>query len=66
MSAHWGVSDPVPAEGTEAEHRFAFAEAYRMLRNRIGIFVNLPMATLDRLALQARLNEIGRNLPRTA
>jgi arsenate reductase len=46
--------------------RFAFAEAYRMLRNRIGIFVNLPLPTLDRLALQARLNEIGRNLPHTA
>jgi arsenate reductase len=46
--------------------RFAFAEAYRMPRNRIGIFVNLPLPTLDRLALQARLNEIGRNLPHTA
>jgi arsenate reductase len=66
MSAHWGVPDPVLVEGTEAERRFAFAEAYRMLRNRIGIFVNLPLPTLDRLALQARLNEIGRNLPHTA
>ena len=66
VSAHWGVPDPVPVEGTEAERRFAFAEAYRMLRNRIGIFANLPLPTLDRLALQARLNEIGRNLPHTA
>jgi arsenate reductase len=66
MSAHWGVPDAVLVEGTEAERRFAFAEAYRMPRNRIGIFVNLPLPTLDRLALQARLNEIGRNLPHTA
>ena len=66
VSAHWGVPDPVPVEGTEAERRFAFAEAYRMLRNRIGIFANLPLPTLDRLALQARLNKIGRNLPHTA
>jgi arsenate reductase len=66
MSAHWGIPDPVIVEGTEAERRFAFAEAYRMLRNRIGIFVNLPLRRLDQLALQARLDEIGRNLPHTA
>jgi hypothetical protein len=37
-----------------------------MLANRIGIFVNLPMESLDRLSLQKRLNEIGRSLPKTA
>jgi arsenate reductase len=66
MSAHWAVPDPVAVEGTEAERRLAFAEAYRMLSNRISVFVNLPLRTLDRLALQARLDEIGRNLPHTA
>ena len=60
MTAHWGVPDPAAAEGTEAERRLAFAEAYRMLENRISIFVNLPMTSLDRLTLQERIREIGR------
>ena len=59
MSAHWGVPDPVAAEGTEAERRFAFADTYRMLSNRISIFVNLPMTSLDRLTLQEKLDQIG-------
>jgi hypothetical protein len=64
MTAHWGVPDPAAAEGTEAEKRLAFADAYRMLNNRISIFTSLPMNTLDRLALQRRLDEIGRNMPK--
>ena len=60
MSAHWGIPDPAAVEGNEAERRIAFADAYRMLSNRISIFVNLPMASLDRLTLQRRLDEIGR------
>ncbi len=63
MTAHWGVPDPAAVEGTEAEKRFAFADTYRMLANRISIFVNLPMRSLDKLALQRRLDEIGRRLP---
>jgi protein-tyrosine-phosphatase len=59
MTAHWGVPDPAAAEGTEAERRFAFADTYRMLANRISIFISLPMASLDRLALQKRLDRIG-------
>lgn len=66
MTAHWGLPDPAAAEGTEAERHLAFADAYRMLLNRIGIFTNLPMRSLDRLALQKRLDEIGRPLPKTA
>jgi protein-tyrosine-phosphatase len=64
MTAHWGVPDPAAAEGTEAEKRLAFADAYRMLNNRISIFTSLPMNTLDKLALQKRLDGIGRNLPK--
>jgi arsenate reductase len=60
MTAHWGLPDPSRAGGTEAEKRLAFADTHRMLYQRIGIFVNLPMASLDRLALQKRLDEIGR------
>jgi arsenate reductase len=60
MSAHWGVPDPAAVEGTPAEIGFAFAETYRMLSNRITIFTNLPLAKLDRLSLQRRLDEIGK------
>lgn len=59
MSAHWGLPDPAKADGNEAQRRLAFSETYRMLRNRISIFVNLPMASLDKLSLQERLEEIG-------
>jgi len=59
MTAHWGLPDPAAAEGSEAERRLAFAETYRMLANRISIFVNLPLASLDRLSLQKRLDAIG-------
>jgi arsenate reductase (thioredoxin) len=64
MTAHWGAPDPADVEGTDAEKHLAFAEAYRMLNNRISIFISLPMNMVDKLALQKRLNEIGRNLPR--
>lgn len=60
MSAHWGVPDPVAADGTEAEKRLAFAEAYRMLNNRIAAFISLPIASLDRLSLKNRLDAIGK------
>jgi arsenate reductase len=66
MTAHWGVPDPAAADGTEAERRLAFADAYRMLNNRIGVFVNLPLKSLDRLSLQQRLDEIGRKLSEPA
>ena len=60
MSAHWGIPDPVKVEGTEAEKRLAFADAYRMLNNRISAFINLPIASLDRLSLKSRLDAIGK------
>lgn len=60
MTAHWGISDPAAAQGTEAERRFAFAEAWRMLQTRISLFVSLPVDTIDRMALKSRLADIGR------
>jgi arsenate reductase (thioredoxin) len=60
MTAHWGVPDPAAATGTDAEIGLAFSEAYRQLNNRISIFVALPLARLDKLALKKRLDEIGR------
>jgi protein-tyrosine-phosphatase len=64
MSAHWGVPDPVAVEGTEAERRLAFSEAYRMLRNRIIAFVNLPISSLDKLNLKAEVDTIGKRKAR--
>jgi arsenate reductase len=66
MTAHWGMPDPAAAEGNEAECALAFANTLRMLNNRIGAFVNLPIKSLDKLSLQKRLQEIGRNLPASA
>jgi protein-tyrosine-phosphatase len=59
MTAHWGVPDPAKATGTDAEIALAFAESYRLLDNRISVFASLPIAKLDRLSLQAHLNNIG-------
>ena len=60
VSAHWGLPDPSRVEGTEAERAFAFADTHRMLYQRIGIFTNLPLKSLDKLSLQKRLDDIGR------
>ncbi len=66
MSAHWGLPDPAAAGGSETERRLAFVDAYRMLTQRISIFVNLPMSSLDKISLQKRLDEIGKKLPNSA
>jgi arsenate reductase len=66
ITAHWGLPDPAAAEGTDAERHLAFAEAYRMLSNRISVFVSLPIRSLDRLTLQRRVEEIGRPFPQSA
>jgi protein-tyrosine-phosphatase len=60
MTAHWGVPDPAEAEGAPAEIALAFKDAYRMLHQRIGIFTALPIASLDQLSLQRRIEDIGR------
>ncbi len=59
MSAHWGMPDPALATGNDAEIGLAFADTYRMLNNRITIFISLPLAKLDKLSLQTRLDAIG-------
>jgi len=60
MTAHWGVPDPAAATGIEAEVRLAFADAFRMLNNRISLFVSLPLRSLDKLTLQKQLESIGK------
>ena len=60
MTAHWGIPDPAAAQGSAAEVALAFKDAYRMLSQRIGVFVALPIRSLDKLSLQTKLKEIGR------
>lgn len=59
MNAHWGVPDPSAVEGSDVERHLAFADCYRMLRNRISLFCNLPLASLDRLSLRHHMDTIG-------
>ena len=59
MTAHWGVEDPAAVTGTQDQQRAAFRKAHRELEARIKIFASLPLATLDRTRLQARLDDIG-------
>jgi arsenate reductase len=62
MTAHWGIPDPAAVHGTEAEQRRAFREAFLQLRRRIELFAALPLDKLRGLALQERLNQIGRTV----
>ncbi len=59
VTAHWGMPDPGKAEGTDAEKKLAFQQAYGALKNRIRVFAALPFETLDRISLQAAVDEIG-------
>jgi protein-tyrosine-phosphatase len=59
ITGHWGLPDPVKAEGTDAEKALVFNQTYATLRRRIMAFVALPFETLDRLALQTRIDTIG-------
>ena len=60
MTAHWGIPDPAAVQGTDEQKRKAFFDAYAQLSNRISLFLSLPIASLDQLALQKKLNEIGK------
>ena len=60
MTAHWGIPDPAAVEGSDAEIHAAFFDAYRQLKNRISLFTALPIASIDRLSLRHRLEEIGK------
>jgi arsenate reductase len=59
ISAHWGVEDPAAAEGDDEARRRAFFHAFDRLQHRIRLFLSLPLAKLDRMALTQRLQEIG-------
>ncbi|MDY0871285.1 arsenate reductase ArsC [Dongia rigui] len=59
MSAHWGIEDPAAVTSSPMEQEAAFVAALRYMKNRIGAFTALPLASLDRLTLGAKLGEIG-------
>lgn len=59
MTAHWGIPDPAAVEGPAVAQ--AFRDAYQTLNRRIELFANLPVRSLDRMALKKRLDEIGKS-----
>jgi arsenate reductase len=60
MTAHWGVPDPAAVVGTREQVEKAFRDAFFLLDRRIGLFLSLPLASIDRLALKKELDSIGR------
>jgi arsenate reductase len=60
MTAHWGVPDPAAASGAPEEIERAFCDAFSILDRRIGLFLALPFATLERLAMQREIDSIGK------
>ena len=60
LSAHWGIEDPAAVQGTDIDKEAAFVAALRHLRNRISIFMNLPLRSIDQLSLTTKLREIGK------
>ena len=61
ISGHWGLPDPVKSPGNDAEKRLAFNQAYGALHNRISAFTSLTLDLLDRVSLQQKVDEIGRD-----
>ena len=61
ITAHWGVADPAATTGTPDEVERAFREAFATLDRRISLFLALPLATLDRMALKKEVDRIGHN-----
>ena len=60
VTAHWGIPDPAAVKGTDEEIQRAFRDAFLMLDRRIALFLTLPFASIDRLALKQNLDDIGR------
>lgn len=61
MTAHWGISDPASVEGSDEDKKQAFQKAFRILSQRINIFINLRFDLLDNLKIQENLNLIGQS-----
>jgi arsenate reductase len=65
VTAHWGIEDPAAVDGKEIEKLTAFATAFRYLKNRVSVFTALPLASLDRMSLKHRLEQIGAGAQRS-
>ena len=61
MTAHWGIADPAAVQGTPEEIARAFRDAYVILDRRISLFLALPLATLDQMAIHDEVKAIGRS-----
>lgn len=61
MTAHWGIPDPAAVKGTPEEIARAFHDAFVILDRRIGLFLSLPLGTLDQLAIKHEIDAIGRS-----
>ena len=61
MTAHWGISDPAAVKGTPDEIARAFRDAFAVLDRRIGLFLSLPLSTLEQLALKKEIEKIGQS-----
>ena len=59
MTAHWGIEDPAGVQGTDVEKERAFNLAFRYLKNRVSVFISLPIRSLDKMALGEKVREIG-------
>ena len=59
MTAHWGVPDPAGVHGSAQEIERAYREAFSILERRIGLFLSLPLASIDKLALKKEVENIG-------
>jgi arsenate reductase len=60
VTGHWGIEDPAAIEGSDLDKERAFVEALRLMENRIGAFLAIPLAKLDPVSLRSRIQEIGR------
>ncbi|TRZ90527.1 MAG: arsenate reductase ArsC [Rhodocyclaceae bacterium] len=60
MTAHWGIEDPAAVEGSDEEMRRAFSKAFGEMNRRISLFISLPLAKLDAMAIKRELDQIGR------
>jgi arsenate reductase len=61
MTAHWGIADPAATKGTPEEIAREFKDAFTVLNRRIGLFLALPLGTLEQLAIQREIDQIGRS-----
>jgi arsenate reductase (thioredoxin) len=63
ITAHWGIPDPAAVEGTDLEKKLAFRHAFKAMETRIKLFLSLPIASIEKMPLKERMDEIGKTPP---